>query len=203
MAFPKKVYQRMNEQILWMLVKHSQEMNNNAYQQSQLLIDLLSEWSISNIYKFETIYWNLMRRSYDAELWAAAYVINDASCSQSKFLNFRNWLLLQGQATFRKTIQDPEYITEWLNLPVQNPIHYPDLHNKIAELIAYKTQEPLSYRFSEKDFELHGELWRNDLEIVDKVPIVCQIMGWGNQISKGEWKTDNVPRYHSAAARPV
>lgn len=200
MAFPKKVYQRMNEQILWMLVKHSQELNNNAFQQSQLLIDLLSEWSITNIYKFENIYWKLMRRSYDADLWAAAYVINDG-CSQEEFLNFRSWLLLQGQAIFRKTVQDPEYIVEWLNLPIQNPTQYPDLHNRIAELIAFKTNQPVSYRFSEKGFELNGEYWQNDLEIVDKVPLLCQIMGWGNQIPKGEWKTDDVPQYHSAASR--
>ena len=174
-------------------------MNNNAYQQSQLLIDLLSEWSITNIYKFENIYWKLMRSSFDADLWAAAYVIND-SCSQEEFLNFRSWLLLQGQATFRKTVQDPEYITEWLNLPIQTPIQYPDLHNKISELIAFKTNQSISHRFSEKGFELHGEFWQNDLEIVDKVPVLCQIMGWGNQISKGEWKTDDIPRYHSAAA---
>ncbi|MFK7947390.1 MAG: DUF4240 domain-containing protein [Saprospiraceae bacterium] len=191
----------MNEQILWMLVKHSQEMNNNAYQQSQLLIDLLSEWSITNIYKFENIYWKLMKDSYETDLWAAAFVVNDG-CTQEEFLNFRSWLLLQGQATFRKTVQDPEYITEWLNLPIQNPIQYPDLHNKIAELIAYKTSQSVSHRFSENDFELQGEYWQNDLEIMDKVPVLCQIMGWGNQVPKGEWKTDDLPQYHSAASRP-
>lgn len=191
----------MNEQILWMLVKHSQELNHNAFQQSQLLIDLLSEWSITNIYKFENLYWKLMQRSYDADLWAAAYVINDG-CSQADFLNFRSWLLLQGQATFRKTVQDPEYLVEWLNLPLQNPILYPDFHNKIAELIAYKTHQPISYRFSEKDFELQGEFWENDLDIVDKVPVLCQIMGWGNQVPTGEWKTDDLPQYNSAASRP-
>ena len=201
MEFPKKVYQRMNEQILWMLVKHSQEMNNDAFQQSQLLIDLLSEWSIKNIYKFEKLYWKLMRRSYDADLWAAAYVINDG-CSQQDFLNFRSWLLLQGQAIFRKTVQDPEYLVEWLNLPIQNPIEYPSFHHKIAELIAYKTDQPVSSRFSEKDFELHGDFWENDLDIVDKVPLLCQIMGWGNQVPKGEWKTDDLPQYNSAASRP-
>ena len=97
-------------------------------------------------------------------------------------------------------MQDPEYIAEWLNLPTQNPIQYPDLHNKIAELIAYKTNQPILHRFSEKNFELNGEYWQNDLEIVDKVPVLCKIMGWGNQIHKGEWKTDDVPHYHSAAA---
>ena len=39
-----------------------------------------------------------------------------------------------------------------------------------------------------------------DLEVVDKVPALCRKMGWGNQVPRGEWKTDDTPLYNSAAA---
>lgn len=199
MAFPKNIYYKMNEQILWMLVEQTQRENGNIYKQSQILIELLSKWSLPLILKFEKIYWDLMRRSYDADLWAAAYVLNDG-CSQDNFLHFRNWLLLQGQATFRRTVEDPETITEWLDLPIKHLIQYPDLQNRIGELIAIKSNRPVEIRFSEADFELSGDFWDNDLEVLDKVPALCRKMGWGNQVPTGEWKTDDTPLYNSAAA---
>lgn len=189
----------MNEQILWMLIQHTEMEKANPYKQCQLLIDLLSEWSVPNILKFEKIYWNLMRRSFDADLWAAVYVLNDGA-SQKEFLHVRNWLLLQGQAIFRKTIEDPESIVEWLTVPIEVPIYYPDLENKIAELIAKKSNEPVLMRYSENDFELSGENWTNDFDVMDKVPLLCQKMGWGNEVFYGDWKTDDRPRYNSASS---
>lgn len=189
----------MNEQTLWMLVRHTAAETQNPYKQSQLLIDLLSEWSILHVLKFEKIYWSLMERSFDADLWAAAYVLNDG-CDQEEFLHFRSWLLLQGQAAFRQVVEDSESIAEWLTLPMAHPIHYPDLQNKIVELIATKTQEPIEKRYTESEFELTGEYWRNDAELVDKVPVLCKKMGWGNQVPKGDWKTDDTPRYNSAVS---
>jgi len=198
-VFPKNTYQKMNEQILWMLIEQTQAEKGNIHRQSQILIESLSEWSLPLILKFEKIYWDLMRRSYDADLWAAAYVLSDG-CSQEDFLNFRNWLLLQGQATFRRTVEDPETITEWLDLRTKHLIQYPDLQNRIGELIAIKSKRPVEIRFSEADFELSGDFWDNDLEVVDKVPELCRKMGWGNQVPIGEWKTDDTPLYNSAAA---
>lgn len=189
----------MNEQILWMLIQQTRVERSNTYKQSQLLIEILSEWSLPLILKFEKIYWDLMRRSFDADLWAAAYVLNDG-CTQEDFLNFRNWLLLQGQATFRRTVEDPESIADWGDLPIQSLIHYPDLQNKIAELIAIKSNRPIETRYSEENFELIGDFWENDLDVVDKVPALCKKMGWGNQVPKGDWKTDDTPLYNSAAS---
>jgi hypothetical protein len=79
-------------------------------------------------------------------------------------------------------------------------IQYPDLENRIAELIAIKSNRPIEIRFSEANFELNGDFWDNDLEVVDKVPALCKKMGWGNQVPRGEWKTDDTPLYNSAAA---
>jgi hypothetical protein len=198
-AFPKKIHQKMNEQILWILIEQTQVEKSSVYKQSQLLMELLSEWSVPLILKFEKAYWALIQRSYDADLWAAAYVLNDG-CSQEEFLNFRNWLLLQGQSTFRKTVEDPESITEWLDLPMQNFIQYPDLHNKIIELIAIKSKQPIEIRHTEENFELSGDYWENDLEVVDKVPALCKKMGWGNKVPKGNWKTDDTPSYNLFAS---
>ena len=187
----------MNEQILWKLVQNAKEAKPTAYQQTQYLTLVISSYSAKDILSLKNIYWKLLKSSFTADLWAAAYVLN-SGCSDQDFIYFRNWLILQGQATFKKTIQDPEYLADYLHLPLREPLQQPDFHHKIALLLAHKTDENLSlldYRDEEEN--LNGEFWKNDSDIIDKVPLLCQLMGWGNEVSMGEWVSDNYSQYNS------
>lgn len=49
----------------------------------------------------------LFARSYRADLWAAAYLINGGA-SDDGFEYFRGWLISQGQAVFEAALADPD-----------------------------------------------------------------------------------------------
>jgi hypothetical protein len=188
MSLPNYIYERMNEQVLWTLVDFSRQNRDTIYEQGNLLISLLQKYSTKHLLKFENIYWGFMQKSNDADLWAAAYVLNDG-CDELSFLHFRNWLLLQGQMTFKKALEDPETLVNYINFENYQSLNFPDLEVSLANLIHKKIGD--MYEIPDfKSFELSGELWKTDMDIVDKVPLLCQKMGWGNKVPQGEWKSD-------------
>lgn len=189
MSLPNYIYQRMNEQVLWTLIDFSRQNSKNIHEQGTLLTNLLSKYSTKYLLKFENIYWGFMQKSNEADLWAAAYVLNDG-CSELDFLHFRNWLLLQGQTTFKKVLQDPETLVDFINFDNYQPLNFPALETNLANLVQTKLGE--MYEIPDfKKFELFGDKWKTDMEIVDRVPLLCQKMGWGNTVPTGEWKSDH------------
>lgn len=189
MSLPNYIYERMNEQVLWTLIDFSRHNSKNIHNQSKVLISLLSKYSLKHLLKFENIYWGFMQKSNDADLWAAAYVLNDG-CSQLDFLHFRNWLLFQGQIAFKKVLEDPEVLVDYINFDDYQPLNFIDLETSLTHLIQKKIGGMYKIPNFEA-FELSGDLWKTDIEIVDKVPLLCQKMGWGNTVPKGEWKSDS------------
>ncbi|MFF5233220.1 DUF4240 domain-containing protein [Dactylosporangium sp. NPDC000521] len=51
--------------------------------------------------------WDLFTQSYRADLWAAAYLINDGA-SDDGFDYFRGWLIAQGQTTYEQAVASPD-----------------------------------------------------------------------------------------------
>ncbi|MET9518004.1 DUF4240 domain-containing protein [Streptomyces sp. NPDC002994] len=55
--------------------------------------------------------WDLMAASYQAPLWAAAYLIN-GGCSDDGFDYFRGWLIAQGRTAFEQVIADANHLAD-------------------------------------------------------------------------------------------
>ncbi|MFL6117102.1 MAG: DUF4240 domain-containing protein [Catenulispora sp.] len=72
---------------------------------------LLARLSPDQIVAAEQVFWDLMSRSYQNPLWAAAYVIN-GGCSDDGFDYFRGWLVLQGRKTFDQAVDDPDSLAD-------------------------------------------------------------------------------------------
>ena len=53
----------------------------------------------------------LLARSYDWKLWAAAYVIG-GGCGDDGFDYFRSWIISQGRAFFERTVEDPDSLAQ-------------------------------------------------------------------------------------------
>ncbi len=199
MPLPNYIYERMNEQVLWTLIDYSRRTGKNIHEQGKILITVLSKYSTKHILKFENIYWEFMQKTNDADLWAAAYVLNDG-CDETEFLHFRNWLILQGQTTFKKVLSDPEVLVDYINFENYQPLNFPDLEKGLAKLIQNKIGKMYEMP-NYKSFELSGDFWITDMEIVDKVPLLCQKMGWGNTVPEGEWKSDHDKSGYAATSR--
>jgi hypothetical protein len=75
------------------------------------MVTLLSERDTSEIVGFAQPLSDLFAASYQADLWAAAYVINGGA-SDDGFEYFRGWLITQGQAVFDQALADPDSLAD-------------------------------------------------------------------------------------------
>jgi hypothetical protein len=62
---------------------------------------------------FEKNLGELMEQSYDADLWAAAYIVN-GGCSDDGFDYFRGWLILQGKKIFETMLHSPGRLGDYI-----------------------------------------------------------------------------------------
>jgi hypothetical protein len=72
---------------------------------------LLATQEPEQIVSTEQILSELMAVSYQAPLWAAAYVIN-GGCSDDGFDYFRGWLITQGRTAFERVVADPDHLAD-------------------------------------------------------------------------------------------
>ena len=102
----------MNEPMFWDLIEAARRDNDrDCESQAARLIDDLAVLSESEIVEFSRIMDELMVRSYSAELWAAAYLIN-GGCSDDGFDYFRGWLMAQGRSAYYNALRDPESLLD-------------------------------------------------------------------------------------------
>jgi hypothetical protein len=71
------------------------------------MVELLARRDPAEIVAFAQPLWDLLRGSYRADLWAAAYVINGGA-SDDGFDYFRGWLIGQGRAVYEAALADPD-----------------------------------------------------------------------------------------------
>ncbi|NUK02936.1 DUF4240 domain-containing protein [Streptomyces lunaelactis] len=72
---------------------------------------LLAAQEPQQILDAQQILWDLMAASYQAPLWAAAYLIN-GGCSDDGFDYFRGWLITQGRTAFEQVIADTDRLAD-------------------------------------------------------------------------------------------
>jgi hypothetical protein len=60
---------------------------------------------------FDKPLWELLARSYRADLWAAAYIINGGA-SDDGFDYFRGWLIAQGRSAYEAALAAPDSLAE-------------------------------------------------------------------------------------------
>lgn len=91
----------------WSLLNRAKAKTSNCSEQAELLLEILSERSEQDILGFGEAFNKLHAKSYTAELWAAAYIIN-GGCSDDGFEYFRGWLIAQGEGTYYRALENPE-----------------------------------------------------------------------------------------------
>ncbi len=98
----------MDENEFWQLIDRSRrESGGDVWDQAALLTDALAEWDPEEIVSFDRHFAGQMRKAYRADLWAAAYIVNQG-CSDDAFADFRAWLIGQGKQVFEAVLADPE-----------------------------------------------------------------------------------------------
>jgi hypothetical protein len=91
-------HRRMDEALFWELVARSRSEAETLDEQLMLLQRLLGSFKAGDIKRFGSIYAGYMRRLYHWDVWALAYAARNG-CSDDAFVEFRTWLILQGDPT--------------------------------------------------------------------------------------------------------
>ena len=185
----------MNEQIFWTIIEESKGTPTSPTAQIDAISLKVEGLITPRIYKFHKIYNWVLEKANLAELFIAAYILN-AGCDDEEFILFRSWLILQGQKIYKNALENPETLCEYAyffkresNL-IYRCIRFPDLairaFNAQHEHIDFWNEYP--YDVLEK--EVKGEMPESEDDMVDVLPLLCKSMGWGNEIPKGHWVSD-------------
>lgn len=103
----------MNINVFWEMIEamNKQKMLNNEKTRAQLLGESLQQLEEAEFIEFYRIFRLNLDRAYISELWAAEYIIN-CGCSDDCFLDFRAWLISEGQLIFEKALVNPETLID-------------------------------------------------------------------------------------------
>lgn len=104
---PVSETRKMDETLFWELISKSRGQAEDTEDQVAIIGELLATVSAPELKRFATIYGKYMRKLYHWNVWALAYAAR-GGCSDDAFMEFRSWLILQG---------DPEL----LDLAIMDP----------------------------------------------------------------------------------
>ncbi|MEV4072379.1 DUF4240 domain-containing protein [Nonomuraea fuscirosea] len=95
----------MTRDDFWAILAAGPPMRRDDY--CEELIDRLSRLPAPTILAFDQHLTDLLRAAYRADLWGAAYLINDG-CSDDGFEYFRCWLVSQGREVYEAALDNPD-----------------------------------------------------------------------------------------------
>ncbi|PKG23745.1 DUF4240 domain-containing protein [Niallia nealsonii] len=99
----------MNKQQFWQLIEQS----NKQEEPIEWLTETLAQKEVAEIVDLEYYFQTFQQESYQSRLWAAAYLLMDG-CSDDTFDYFCGWLIIQGEETFHKVLESPEYLAAYI-----------------------------------------------------------------------------------------
>ena len=104
---PVSEHRKMDDALFWELISNSRAEAPELPDQLAVLEALLRTLKGADIKKFASIYARYMRQLYHWNAWALAYVAR-GGCSDDSFMEFRSWLILQGDPQLLDlAIKDP------------------------------------------------------------------------------------------------
>ncbi|MFL5730781.1 MAG: DUF4240 domain-containing protein [Cytophagaceae bacterium] len=102
----------MPEEKFWAIVQSSFDKTNGDFEEQQIqLASLLKSLALQEIILFDNRFRELRGRAYNWQLWAAIYIIH-GGCGDDSFMDFRDWVIAQGNFFYYRTISDPETLAE-------------------------------------------------------------------------------------------
>ncbi|KGF73474.1 hypothetical protein DO97_18325 [Neosynechococcus sphagnicola sy1] len=102
----------MDKVAFWKLMDASRRSaEGDPEAQIDVLREKLDKHSPEELVDFDHIFTEYHSRAYTWDLWGAAYIIG-GGCSDDGFMDFRAWLISQGEKVFEAALQDPETLAQ-------------------------------------------------------------------------------------------
>lgn len=152
----------MDVEVFWALICDTRNATATADEQVALLADRLAAFPATEIRKFATMFAGLMKKLHHWNVWALAWAARDG-CSDDSFVDFRTWLILQGDpALIDLAIADPATaagrVPKNPDLPFEGMAHALDSATllrtgKTRTLPAFDHEEPRGKEWDEDRFD--------------------------------------------------
>jgi Protein of unknown function (DUF4240) len=102
----------MDETQFWSLIEAAHRgADGDGDAQLEEIRSKLETLSEAEILEWGRHFEDAFRRSYRADLWGAAYIVN-GGCSDDGFDYFRGWLIAQGRAVFERALKNPDSLAD-------------------------------------------------------------------------------------------
>jgi hypothetical protein len=185
----------------WRLVESSAvsvaELEDACMRQIGRLRHLLLALRPAAIVQFHRIWRDYFLSAYCEDLWAAAYLLNEG-CSSDGFIDFRHWLIGQGEAVYHAALKDPDALLDVVAPPpgIYRSGHYMcEGLGRVAEAAYLEQGEVINRALPEDDrvqadfprletepVPLRGEPWEErDLPLT--LPRLWAAFGWPQEES--------------------
>ncbi|WP_105169523.1 DUF4240 domain-containing protein [Pseudoalteromonas sp. T1lg23B] len=148
----------MNNDTFWQIIESIQHENDV----NLALRTALSTLEKEAIAQFDQLYTQQLRQLWHWDNWAFAYVICGCN-SEYDFLDFCNWLILQGKNNLDSIVNDPETLADYPDIPYKDslPAPYCDELDLVAGLLYEDiTNEELPYH-NVVNFQPQGKKFKN------------------------------------------
>ncbi|WP_428232729.1 DUF4240 domain-containing protein [Flavobacterium sp.] len=103
---------KMDKTEFWKIIAYSiTNSNEDKVKQEKIIIEKLSAYSPEQIIEFEIILRQLIIQADDFKIMGAQKII-EGYVSDDSYLYFRCWLIGKGEEIYRKTIRNPDFLSE-------------------------------------------------------------------------------------------
>jgi hypothetical protein len=106
----------MNEAQFWRILERAKvQSNGDLYKQHELIANSLAELEVSEILEFDQIYYEKDVFCYTAKLGDVAQILM-RGCGDDSFMDFRDWLISQGEEIYYYALKDPDSLANVIDL---------------------------------------------------------------------------------------
>lgn len=141
----------MHQQQFWSILGNLD--SDNAAKQ---LAERLEALSPADIIAFQAHFDEAFHRSYDWDLWGAAYLI-EGGCSDDGFMDFRYGLISRGEKVFTTALAQPDSLADVVEL--EEMISDPDVGYVAADVYRQKVGSEIPESDVPLDSAPRGEQW--------------------------------------------
>ncbi len=160
----------ISENEFWKILDNSLKSATSISNQMELLKNDLQKMSLEEIVGFCYYNYELYRKAYKPNLWAASYIAMKG-CGDSSFHYFRCWLITRGEKVYYSALSNPDsLVTEFENYEYEEDIQF-DFMAEFARQVYYdskgKDLDDIIEKKFEQDFKSKSEMELSELIVFD------------------------------------
>ena len=104
----------MNKTDFWNIIGKAKDAKNVA-EINAIIFRELNQLTVEELVLYSNIFYVLFDKAYTWNLWNAAYIIH-GGCGDDAFMDFRKSLITLGKETYKKALENPDFLATIKNL---------------------------------------------------------------------------------------